>query len=372
LRTRDQPALATGDRDAHIVRSLPEGIAVAQWTNRMGSWLTRRPFVLFAMLYLAIAAIAALLDLVLPSSLRHGVQALTGGAGLGGIDRRGAEIAATPAAPMWAISTVAMFSAGMLVLPVAWLYTITRQKRGYRQSMVHSLILLPVIIAGVVVLVKFSLALAFSLAGIVAAVRFRHTLEDSKDAVYIFAATGIGLASGVELTAAAALSFVFNLATLLLFRADFGRTPGRLEGEMAEERMRRALAMANRTGEFVARLDREILESMAPEQLEALADRAWRRRGEAAPGVAHEEEGEHVRFDSALTVRTDGATRAREAVEAVLSRTAKRWKLQRAETGPEGVVLEYALKLKKSVQPTSFLDALRAEQAAGVQDVELK
>jgi len=342
---------------------------MAQWVNRTASWLNGRPFTLFVLLYVAIAAIAALASLVLPEPLRQAVQHLTSAAGLGGIDRRGQEVAEAPAELMWAIGTVAMVSAGMLVLPVAWLYTITRQKRGFRQTMVHSLILLPVIVAGVVVLVKFSLALAFSVAGIVAAVRFRHTLEDSKDAVYVFAATGIGLASGVSLTAAVVLSFVFNLVTLLLFHSDFGRTPGRLEGDIADERMRRALQMANRTSQFVARLDREILEDMAPEQLEALADRAWRRRQEVAPGVADDAE---ARFDAVLTVRTDGAGSAREAVEAVLDRLAKRWHFRRGQPGAESeLALEYAVKLKKSVAPTALLDAVRAEVAAGVRGVEL-
>jgi hypothetical protein len=345
---------------------------MAQWVNRTASWLQRHPFTLFALVYLIIGAIAALASLVPGGPLHDALYYLTGGRGLGGIDRKGIEVAAAPEEErhlMWAIGPVAMLCAGILVLPLAWLYTITRQKRGYRQSMVHALILLPVIVAGVVVLVKFSLALAFSVAGIVAAVRFRHTLEDSKDAVYIFAATGIGLASGVELAAAAALSFVFNLVTLLLFRTDFGRTPGRLEGEMADERMRRALSMANRTSQFVARLDREILEDMAPEQLEALADRAWRRRQEAAPGVAGDEE---ARFDSVLTVRTDGAHSARGAVEAVLERLAKRWQFRRGQPLAGGeLTLEFAIKLKKSVAPTALLDAVRAETAAGVRGVEL-
>lgn len=80
---------------------------------------------------------------------------------------------------------LAMVSAILLSLPVAWVYILTRAKRGYQQSVVQSLIILPLVVSGVVLLVKHSLALAFSLAGIVAAVRFRNTLDDSKDAVYI-------------------------------------------------------------------------------------------------------------------------------------------------------------------------------------------
>ena len=80
----------------------------------------------------------------------------------------------------------AMLSAMLLSLPVAWIYQLTRAKRGYQQSVVQLLIILPLVVAGVVIMVKDSLALAFSLAGIVAAVRFRNSLDDSKDAVYVF------------------------------------------------------------------------------------------------------------------------------------------------------------------------------------------
>jgi len=349
---------------------------VPPWTSRLASWLNRRPVLLFVLLYAIIVSAAVLLYPLLPDVVHKAVYDLTGGRGLGavaGIERHGLEGAATtPSEPtiMWAVAAVAMVCAGVLALPVAWLYTITRQKRGFRQSVVHSLILLPVVVAGVVVMVKYSLALAFSLAGIVAAVRFRTTLEDQKDAVFVFVATGVGLASGVDLSLALSLGIVFNLVTLLLFHSDFGRSPARLEGDAAEQRMRRAVSLANRTSQFVARLDREILEELAPEQLEALADRAWKRRAEAEP-VEPEPEG--GKLDSALTVVTDGSTQAREAVDRTLHTLAKRWKFERGESlGEGGERLEYKLKLKKSTQPTAFLDALKALAETGVREAALR
>ena len=342
--------------------------------NRLFSTLSRRPFLLFVLLYVTVGLIALFADRVLPDAVHRAIASLTGGAGLGASDNRlfggGRVEALPPGEPMWIIATVAMVASGLLALPVAWLYTITRQKRGYRQSMVQSLILLPVVVAGVVVLVKFSLALAFSLAGIVAAVRFRNTLEDSKDAVYIFVVTGIGLAAGVELSAAAALSVMFNLTTLLLFHSDFGRTPARLEGVIAEERMQRALSMANRTSQFVARLDAEILEEMAPEQLEAVANRAWQRRREAAPGLGDESRG---RMDSVLRIRTMDVPATRASVEGLLEHQAKRWQFEQVAGEVDGEqVLTWVLKLKKSVQPTAFVDSLRAACGAHLIDVELK
>jgi hypothetical protein len=343
---------------------------VKPWTTRVAAAIAGRPLLLFAALYAALGLLAVAAGLVLPETLRRAVGALTRGAGLGIATAGQLGQAAPPPAELWAIAVVAMASAGALALPVAWLYTVTRKKRGYRQSSVHSLILLAVVVAGVVVLVKFSLALAFSLAGIVAAVRFRHTLEDSKDAIYIFAVTGIGLAAGVELTVAATLSVVFNLATVLLFWSDFGRLPADLEGRMAEERMQRALAVANRTSQFVARLDREILQQMAPAQLEALADRALERRGEVESGTTGERRAPE-RVVAVLRVTTSGETRARETVESVLGQLAKSWRFRAAQTEAEGrQVLEYVVQLRKSVQPALLLDAVRRPDA-GVHSAEL-
>ncbi len=127
-------------------------------------------------------------------------------------------------------------------------------------------------VAGVVLLVKNSVALAFSLGGIVAAVSFRNTLRDTKDAVCIFLATAVGLAAGVQvMSAAAVMSFLFNIVILIFWYTDFGRAPAHLGGPGAARRLERSRALANRTGAFVSMLDREILRSMTPEQLEAIA-----------------------------------------------------------------------------------------------------
>src|SRR5450759_144011 len=173
---------------------------------------------------------------------------------------------------------VAMASAFLFALPVAWIYILTRQKKGYSQSVVQSLLVLPIVIAGIVVLVKHSLPLAFSLAGIVAAVRFRTNLDDTKDAAAIFCVTGIGLAAAVQPGVAAVLSVGFNALAVGLWATEFGRSQASLEGKRAQRQLDRALTVASRTGTFVAKMDDEVLKSLAPEQLEALADRAWKRK----------------------------------------------------------------------------------------------
>jgi len=72
-------------------------------------------------------------------------------------------------------------------------------------------------VAIVLTIVKNSVALAFSLFGIVAAVRFRSDLKNPSDAVFVFAAISVGLAAGVsEIGIAGVGSMVFCVTVLCL------------------------------------------------------------------------------------------------------------------------------------------------------------
>jgi hypothetical protein len=69
-----------------------------------------------------------------------------------------------------------------------------------------------------------SLALAFSLAGIVAAVRFRFSLDQPSHAMYIFAAISIGLGCGIgSLGVACVISMAFVYANLIIWKLEYGK-----------------------------------------------------------------------------------------------------------------------------------------------------
>ena len=263
--------------------------------------------------------------------------------------------------------TFAMVSAALLSLPVAWVYTVTRARRGYQQSVVQTLIMLPVVVAGVVVLVKYSVALAFSLAGIVAAVRFRNTLDDSKDAVYIFLATGTGLAAAVDLPVAVVVSILFNVVVLLLWFSDFGRAPT-VEGMVATRRVQKTAESMTRTGTFVARMDRDILQQMTAEQLQAVAERAKRRARE----MVAEDLGGSERDTGLLRVRTYDVNEARRRVEVLLDDQFKTWEFGRVLDDADGTrVIEYAVRLKKTDSRETVLDSLRRMGAPHVVGAEI-
>ncbi|MEJ7812454.1 MAG: DUF4956 domain-containing protein [Gemmatimonadaceae bacterium] len=328
------------------------------WLARLGSNLVARTVVYYVLVFAGAALVWRALPPEWRALIARSFGDASGQAGQAAIlGRRGdAGDAGRPAGALGA--AVAMTVAALLALPVGWLYILTRQKKGYRQSVVQTLIMLPVVVAGVVVLVKNSVALAFSLAGIVAAVRFRNTLEDSKDAVYIFLATALGIAAGVELGVAVVLSVVFNALALALWYSEFGKSPAALEGTRAERQLERAMAIVNRTGTFVAKVDDQLLKSMSPDQLDALADRAWRRRRRHAPELEGDEE--KPDFDTLLRVRTADVEAARRAAEPVLRERLENWRFGGViHEGGGTHVVEYDVKLGDA-KPRALLDALRA------------
>jgi hypothetical protein len=262
---------------------------------------------------------------------------------------------------------MAMIAAALLSLPVAWVYTLTRSRRGYQQSVVQLMIVLPVVVSGIVVLVKYSLALAFSLGGIAAAVRFRNTLDDSKDAAYIFLMMGLGIATAVDLPVAAVISVVFNVVIFALWAADFGRTPVALDGKLGERRLQRARDLA-RTGTFVARIDDEVLADMSAEQLEGVAQRAWRRAREHSP----EGEERADKVECRIRVRITDAMVVQPVLEARLADAAKKWDVAAvSESGDGTTVIDYIVMPKKKSGPEELLALMRAAGGKHMVDAEL-
>ncbi|MBY0488555.1 MAG: DUF4956 domain-containing protein [Gemmatimonadaceae bacterium] len=261
---------------------------------------------------------------------------------------------------------VAMAAASLLSLPVAWIYQLTRAKRGYQQSVVQLLIILPTVVSGIVLLVKYSVTLAFSLAGIVAAVRFRNSLDDSKDAVYVFLATGLGLAAAVNMPVAFVLSVGFNVLILALWFTDFGHAV-ELDGRLAEKRLARAKQMA-RTGTFVARMDEEVLRNMTTEQLEGLAERAFRR----AKANNMTTEMPVVFEERTLRLTTSDPAMLRRVLEPRLAEHTKTWRFGGMQTADGTTVLEYRVQLKKKTGPEELLSLVRATGASQLEAAELE
>jgi hypothetical protein len=122
---------------------------------------------------------------------------------------------------------VAIIGAFICSLPVSWVYMAVRSGEEYDQSLVHTILVLPMVVTGIVIIVQNSLALAFSLAGIAGAVRFRNSLKSSGDALFILLAVAIGLSAGIgAVELAAVMSIGLSYCFTLLWMSEYGEKEG--------------------------------------------------------------------------------------------------------------------------------------------------
>ena len=291
---------------------------------------------------------------------------------------RNIEEATTAAASLsqgqWAFVTfLSMLTALLVVLPVSWVYMITKQRSGYDQSVVQTVIILPMTVAATVILVQNSLALAFTLAAIVAAVRFRNTLKDTKDAVYIFLALAVGVAAGVFApTVAAVMSIMFNIVVLALWELNVGniyadqrggRTPSLAPAEAL-------LGPRRRSSAALAVGDPDLLAALAPHELEEVADRAARLQ---AYVMARSGDKKEDRFNGVLLVHTTQPEAAQRVIEELLQLQARRWRLAEIVPAEQGrSTLEYLLRLRDEFLPATLLDALKGRGTPPIDAAEYR
>jgi hypothetical protein len=252
-----------------------------------------------------------------------------------------------------------LIGALVLILPVTWVYMSARPSGGqHNQNVVQTLIFLPIVVAGIVFIVQNSLALAFSLAGVVGAVRFRTTLRDSRDLVYVFLSIVVGFAAGVQsLAVGAVISVVFNFVLIITWHYDYGRNM--LMPTAAAQWSRPLQALASPTGNHQIP-DRDLVLSLTPENAAALADRFNRVR--KTVGTKKKK----PRFDSILTITSDGVPEAQKRVEEVLERMTKRWSLDEIVTNVgKPSEIYYLMRLKKSIPRDVLLTAVH-ENAEGL------
>jgi hypothetical protein len=263
-------------------------------------------------------------------------------------------------------TAVILLSTLALMLPVTWVYMSARLGQGHNQSVVQVLIVLPMIVAGVVLIVSNSLALAFSLGGVVAAVRFRTNMADSRDIVFIFLAIAVGFAAGVQdITIALTLSCIFNFVLVVLWRYDFGRTVLEPTASSQWSEPLGDLVGKDHGGNTVP--DRDLVLALTPKKVEALAERFERVRVLLGPN------GKKPRFDAVLAVTTTELDGAQKHIEKTLNDVSKRWKLDEVVTNVgKPSELYYLLRQRKSAGRDAIVTAIRSGSNGFIDQADLE
>ncbi|UED87473.1 DUF4956 domain-containing protein [Streptomyces profundus] len=112
--------------------------------------------------------------------------------------------------------TVALSLAFVASLVVAWTYRATHRNISYSQSYVHTLIVLGMLIALIMLVVGSNIARAFALVGALSVVRFRNAIKETRDVGFIFLVMAIGMACGTRFYALAGIATLLICAVILL------------------------------------------------------------------------------------------------------------------------------------------------------------
>lgn len=249
----------------------------------------------------------------------------------------------------------------MLVAPVSWVLKVTRGDER-EPSLTQTLIVLSMIVAGVTLLIQDSLARSFGLVGVVAAVRYRNSLKDSKDAVYVFLALGIGMACGLHAYPVAALLSFLECAVLL------GLWMLQRDGGLPEATLLERLRVAERRG---ARTAEEALAWLTPDARQRLEeDLRTQSRLITMASVLAARHGK--RANAALTVQIHGGPATRDRVNSELMHHGGGWQLLDALERDGVTTLEYLGRVpRRKAPPVKLIERLQKADP-GVQHVAFR
>jgi hypothetical protein len=301
---------------------------------------------------------SAELDVTMPGSqvLGDGLQTDT---------VRGLKTDLSPRLALALNTLIILLGALVLMLPVSWVYMSTRYNKTHDQQVAQTLIFLPLVVAGVVMVVQNSLALAFSLAGVVAAVRFRATLRDTRDLVFIFLAIAVGFAAGVQaLIVGAILSIVVNFLLILTWRYDFGQ--GVLTPTAASQWGEPLNELAQHKGDRNVP-DRDLVLALDQKQALALHERFARVRRLLGP------KGRKARYNAILTITTESLSEAQSKVAVALDQVARRWRLDEVVTNVgKPSVLHYLVRIRKSNSKEDLFTAVRTSAGDTIMSADVQ
>lgn len=121
----------------------------------------------------------------------------------------------------WRRALISLLVAFGLTQGIAGVYMLTFRGLSYSRTVVQSMALGSIITCTLMLAVGNNIAAGIGIAGGVTAIRFRTTMRDPRDVVFVFASLAIGMASGAQAYGAAiAGAAMFAGATLMLHVTD--------------------------------------------------------------------------------------------------------------------------------------------------------
>lgn len=123
----------------------------------------------------------------------------------------------------WRTAVVSILLAFALAQAVASVYMRTFRGLSYSRTLVQGMALASIVTCMLMLAIGNSIAAGIGIAGGLSIIRFRTTMRDPRDMVFVFTALAAGIASGLQAySAAIAGTVVFLVAALALDATSFG------------------------------------------------------------------------------------------------------------------------------------------------------
>ncbi len=109
----------------------------------------------------------------------------------------------------------------VLTLVVAKVYKESHRGVSYSQAFTHTLVLMGVVVALIMLIIGSNIARAFALVGALSIIRFRNAVKESRDVGFVFFAMAIGMACGTRFYMMAVFATVLISAfVIIMYRLD--------------------------------------------------------------------------------------------------------------------------------------------------------
>ena len=123
----------------------------------------------------------------------------------------------------WRIALVSILMAFGITQAIAAVYVWTFRGLSYSRTLVQSMAMASIVTCMLMLSLGDSIAASIGIAGGLSLIRFRTTMRDPRDMVFVFASMASGIATGLQAYAAALVGTgVFIIAALLLHVTAYG------------------------------------------------------------------------------------------------------------------------------------------------------
>jgi hypothetical protein len=115
----------------------------------------------------------------------------------------------------WDLALAALLLALALCMVIAWVYTLTYQGLSYLRGFTQTLATSGILSAMVMMAIGSDIGRGIGLVGALTIIRFRTTLKDTRDLLFVFAALVVGVACGVFAFGVAVMGTLMFCAAML-------------------------------------------------------------------------------------------------------------------------------------------------------------